>query len=169
MSDINEINSLSGKVSAKDGLHWILSGGKIWKAPSICAVITFFLLLVITFLEFKSLPTFVIIELLYSSLIVFLVVTFSSLFCSVGIYFFLKSDQRHVAWSFSKDSFTLKDQAGNQIITPWAQVKVVRFNSKGVCIYCKPFGSRWVPNRLLPDSKMSEFKDLVKAVGVWAG
>lgn len=42
------------------------------------------------------------------------------------------------------------------------------FGTKGVCIYCKPFGSRWVPNRLLPDEKMQDLKELLKAIGVLA-
>ncbi len=166
MSEKDEISSLSGEISAKDGLHWVLSGGKLWRAASISAMAVFFILLLIVFLEHKTVPKFAIFKLLQTSLTIFILISLSSLICSVGIYFFLKPNQRHVAWIFSAESFTLKDKAGNQITTPWTQVKAVKFNSKGVCIYCKPFGSRWVPNRLLPDAKIVDLKNLLKSVGV---
>lgn len=166
MSMGTQIKSVPGEVSAKDGLNWILSGGKLWKAASLSAFVVFFLLLVIVFLEHKSLPKIAIVKLFHTSLIIFVVVTISSILCSVGIYFFLKPNQRYVSWTFTDEGFSLKDKAGNQITTPWTQVKVVKVNSKGVCIYCKPFGSRWVPTRFLPDETMREFRDLLKVVGI---
>ena len=134
MSEREDIHSLSGKVSPKDGLHWILNGGNLWKAAGISAGVIFFLLLIIVFLENKSLSKFAILKLLHTSLIVFIVTSFSSLICAVGMVFFLKPNQRHVNWSFSTENFILKDKAGNQIITPWTQVKGVNVWHKR-CLY----------------------------------
>jgi len=166
MSEDYKIDSLPGKIFAKDGLHWILAGGKVWRAATISAVLVFCLLIIVVLVEHKSLPQFAVIKLLHTSMIIFILVTFSSLLCALGMYPFLKPNQRYIAWSFSNDGFVLKDKAGNQIVTPWTQVKAVKFNSKGASIYCKPFGSRWVPNRFLPDGKLDELRNLVKTVGV---
>lgn len=166
MSEGKHINSLAGEIFAKDGLNWIFSGGKIWKAAGISAIVVFLLLMAIVFLEHKTITKFAVIKLFHTSLIIFMVVTFSSLLCAVGMYPFLKPNQRHVAWTFSDKGCLLKDKAGNQIITPWTQVKSVKFHTKGICIYCKPFGSRWVPNRLLTDEAKQQLRELAKAVGV---
>ena len=166
MTEKHSIESLPGEIFAKDGLQWILAGGKIWRASAISAVVVFCLLTIVVLVEHRSLSQFAVIKLLHTSMIIFILVTFSSLLCALGMYPFLKPNQRYIDWSFSSDGFVLKDKAGNQIVTPWTQVKAVKFHSKSVSIYCKPFGSRWVPNRFLPDGKLDELQNLVKAVGV---
>lgn len=82
MSDKVEINSLAGEIFAKDGLNWVLSGGKIWKAASVSAAAVFVILLLIVFLKQGSLSNLAIIKLLQTSMTIFILLCFSSLFFS---------------------------------------------------------------------------------------
>jgi len=166
VSDYDRIKSLSGEIFTKDHMYWMLSGGRVWKAASLAAGVMFSLLSIILFIEYKSLPKHAVIELFQTSVVVFFMIAFWFLLYVLSMRFFLKPNQRYVSWTFGVDGFSLKDKAGNKVITPWTQVKVVNFKSKGVDILCKPFGSRWIPNRLLTDETKRELKALVKAAGV---
>ncbi len=127
-----------------------------------------FLILISILLFSKRSITFrnVFTEAIYPSLVALIMIAVWSLIIVSLQYRRLTQDQLTATWTFSDDGIAVSDAAGNKIIRPWSQIRMVKYSSKGVRVILIPMGSLWIPERFLADDDMVELKSLTKKLNL---
>ncbi|WP_427453359.1 hypothetical protein [Litorimonas sp. WD9-15] len=155
-----KIKSQEVMIVFKDNIDWLFNSVDTLKTSLKTGAITLLVFLTISFFRGFSLNLNETIYALIGSLVVIALTLILTPIWIAFCHFRMKPEQLKVNWFFDESELMLADGAKNKIITPWEQVKAMSFKKKGVVIYYKPMGSRWMPARLFQEIDILNLKEL---------
>ncbi len=155
-----KIKSQEAKFFFRDNIDWIFNSADTLKTSMKSGAIASIIFLIISFFQGFSLNLNETIYALIGGLVVIILTLILTPIWIAFCHFRMKPEQLKVNWVFDEWEVMLADGAGNKITTPWEQIRAMSFKKKGVVIYYKPIGSRWIPARLFQDNDISNLKGL---------
>lgn len=152
----------STEIRLRDNLNWIFVSSDIMRLAILMTIIMFGGILILEYIFGHGISKKEFQSAIFTGLCT-PIITFSLTVLVVGVVFIrLSQSQREVTWSINDENFMLADSSGNKIIIPWSQIKKLQLKRKGILVYQKPMGSRWIPLRMFSESQINDLMALAR-------